>query len=187
MIVSAKEIVLKDGRKCILRCATKNDAQAMLDYLKVSSEETEYLLRYPDEVDSCYTLEGEKQFLEQILHSKYDIMLAAEVDGKIVGNACINGIGNKRKILHRGSFGIALMKDFWGLGIGKELMSYIFEVSDNLIGYELVDLEVVSENKRAICLYEKMGFKKIGERPYGLKLDNGNYFSEVLMCRRKGE
>ena len=45
-----KEILLKDGRKCILRPAGPDDAADMIEYMKVTAAETPWLLRYPDEV-----------------------------------------------------------------------------------------------------------------------------------------
>lgn len=110
-------------------------------------------------------------------------MLVAEVDGKIAGNCGLHGSKQKRKTAHRAGFAIALLQEFWGLGIGTALMTYALDIGENKLGYTVIDLEVVSDNKRAIGLYTKMGFKKIGERPMALKLDSGKYSSEDLMCR----
>ena len=60
-----KEITLKDGRKCILRPTSPDLAEEMIEYLKVTSGETPFLLRYPDEVN--YTPEGEKEILGRLL------------------------------------------------------------------------------------------------------------------------
>ena len=53
---------LKDGRECTLCNALPEHAQGMLDYLSKSAGESEFILRYPDEVH--YTLEGEIRMLE---------------------------------------------------------------------------------------------------------------------------
>ena len=45
-----RKITLKDNRECILRPTMPDDAQDMIEYLKLTSAETEYLLRYPDEI-----------------------------------------------------------------------------------------------------------------------------------------
>ena len=49
MIISPKEFKLKDGRIAQIRSPEEKDAQGMLDYLSLSTEETEFLLRYPEE------------------------------------------------------------------------------------------------------------------------------------------
>ena len=63
MIIEPKTIELKDGRKCVLRNACATDAVQMINYLKVSASETEFILRYPDEVQ--YTEESEAEILEK--------------------------------------------------------------------------------------------------------------------------
>lgn len=183
MKVEPKEVTLKDGRKCIIRNATGADAKDMLNYLRTSGGETEFILRYPDEVDRDYTVENEAELLEGNLNNPECFMLVAEVDGKIAGNCAISGSKRKRKTSHRAGFAIALTKEFWSNGIGTALATYALDIAENQLGYTVIDLEVVSENKRAIGLYTKMGFKKIGERPMALKLDSGKYVSEDLMCR----
>ena len=50
MFFPEKEIPLKDGRIAILRSPHTGDAQAALEYMKITAEETPFLLRTPDEV-----------------------------------------------------------------------------------------------------------------------------------------
>ena len=175
-----RRITLKDGRKCILRPTMPSDAEAMIDYLKLTSAETEYLLRYPDEVN--FTLESEKEILGRILDDKQSVMMVAVVDGKVAGNCSINGIGNKRKICHRCSMAVALYRDYWGLGIGSAMINYLCELAA-AIGYEQIDLEVVAENERAQALYKKCGFTESGKRHNALKFDDGSFHDEILMYK----
>lgn len=156
MKFETREITLKDGRKCLLTPNSPEYAEAMIEYLKLTSAETEFLLRYPDEVK--FTLDSEKEILASLLENPYCIMMAAIVDGKVAGNGSINGIGEKRKIQHRCSMAIALYKEYWNLGIGRAMIDYMTELAAQ-IGWKQVDLEVVAENEQAIRLYEKCGFK----------------------------
>ena len=43
-----EQFTLKDGRKCILRPNGPDLAEPMLEYLKATAGETEFLLRYPE-------------------------------------------------------------------------------------------------------------------------------------------
>ena len=52
-----KTILLKDGRKCILRNGTAGDGEAALANFILTHEQTDYLLSYPDE--STMTAEQE--------------------------------------------------------------------------------------------------------------------------------
>ena len=50
MIFEKKTINLKDGRTGILRPVETKDAEAMIEYLRIVSSETPFLLRNEDEV-----------------------------------------------------------------------------------------------------------------------------------------
>lgn len=51
-----------DGRYFTLRSVEVSDAEAMIDYLRIVSSETPFLLSNEDEV--TYTVESEEQLLE---------------------------------------------------------------------------------------------------------------------------
>ena len=57
MILEDKWITLKDGRKAVIRNPREEDIEGTLNYLRVSAQETEFILRYPEEC-SKYTYEG---------------------------------------------------------------------------------------------------------------------------------
>ena len=175
-----REIVLKDGRKCILKPNSPEYAEAMIEYLTKTSGETEFLLRYPDEVN--YTLESEQEILQCLLEDPYVIMMAAIVDGKVAGNGSVSGIGDKRKIRHRCSMAIALYEEYWGLGIGTAMIGYMTELARE-IGWHQMDLEVVAENEQAQALYKKCGFIESGRRHNALLFDDGTYHDEILMYK----
>ena len=48
-------------------------------------------------------------------------------------------------------------------------------------GTEIVELEYMEGNERGRRLYEKFGFRIIGERPNAFKLKDGTVLSEVFM------
>ena len=180
MRFAPSQIVLKDGRTCVLRPASPEDAEAMIRYMKDTSAETEYLLRYPDEV--TYTVEDEREILKRLLDDPACVMMAAVVDGRVAGNCSISGLGSKRKVLHRCSVAIALYREFWGIGIGAAMLGYLTELARR-IGYQQMDLEVVAENTRAQALYAKCGFIESGRRHHALRFDDGSLHDEILMYR----
>jgi len=175
-----REITLKDGRTCVLKPTGPEVAAEMVAYMKITAGETEWLLRYPDEVN--FTLEGEQDILGKILDDPGHVMMAAIVDGKVAGNASISGIGNKRKILHRCSLAIALYREYWSLGIGRAMIEYLTQLAKE-IGFSQMDLEVVAENTQAQALYRKCGFIETGRRHNALKFDDGSMHDEILMYR----
>lgn len=83
MVVDEKKIILSNGQICILRSPRIDDAVQMIEYLKNSAGETDFLLRYPEEVN--ITVEQEREMLQWYLESKKDVMIVAEIDGEVVG------------------------------------------------------------------------------------------------------
>ena len=182
MIIKDTEFTLKDGRKAMLRSPKDEDIRGVLDYLYVSAGETEFILRYPEECGK-YTYEGEKALFDRINASDNEAMLVCIVDGKVAGNCQIawkTGI----KTRHRASVAIALLKDYWGQGIGTRMfeeMIRIAEANENLIQMEL---EFVEGNTRARALYEKMGFRITGVNPNAIRLRDGTLLNGYCMIRQ---
>ncbi len=180
MIFEEKKINLKDGRICMLRSVEIRDAGNMIEYLRMVSLETPFLLRNGDEV--TYTIEAEEQLLENKRNSPREIMMVAEVEGIIAGNCGIVSIGSLRRVYHRCGFAIALKKDYWNLGIGSAMMDYAFNLAKKM-GYEQVELEVVEGNIRAKKLYEQFGFRETGKNLHALKYDDNSYRDEYKMVK----
>ena len=61
MIIRDIDFTLKDGRKALIRNPRDEDIEGMLDYLYVSSGETEFILRYPEECGK-YTRKAKKPY-----------------------------------------------------------------------------------------------------------------------------
>lgn len=102
------------------------------------------------------------------------------MDGVVVGNAGITSLGTRYKVRHRAEFGISILREFWGLGIGKALMSACISCAKEA-GYEQLELEVVAENTSAVALYKKAGFVEFGRNPKGFKSRISGYQELVSM------
>lgn len=181
MVIEEKKVILKNGQTCILRSPRIEDAAQMIEYLKISAGETDFLLRYPEEVN--VTLEQERDMLQWYLASERNVMLMAEIDGVIVGNSSFVSVGKKIRVRHRCSVGIALYKKVWGLGIGTALLEMLIAKAVEC-DYEQMELDVLSKNDRAIHLYEQMGFVKCGIRPNAIRHKDGTYDDDIIMVRQ---
>ncbi len=174
-----KTITLKDGRTALLRAVCKEDAIPMIAYMKACYEQTPYLMRYPDEF--AVTAEQEATYLERQLVSPDVLMLVCEVEGKLAGN-CQLDLNRWRKTLHRGQVAIALLKDYWGLGIGTAMFKEMIDKARQE-KLEQLELEVIEGNQRAIGLYHKMGFVCTGEKPNAIRLEDGSSLKELMMVK----
>ncbi len=181
MLIEPFEYVLKDGRRAIMRSPTYEDIPGMFEYLRLSAGETEFILRYPEECDK-YTVEGEKLFIDQINSTERGAMLVCIVDGRLVGNCEVRWSGNI-KLRHRAVVGIAIIKEFWGQGIGTRFFEELIRIAEGNPELIQIDLDFVEGNTRARALYEKMGFRIVGLKPNALMLKDGTLLNEVHMSR----
>ena len=178
MIFEDKQITLKDGRTAILKTPCVEDAEKMLNYIKQSCGETDFLARYPEEWDGM-TIESEERWVNNIRSSPNTIAVACYVDGKIAGNCEISFRGGM-KTSHRAIVAIAILKEYWNLGIGSAMFRELIAVAKER-GTEIVELEFIEGNERAKHLYEKHGFNIVSEKPNAFKLKDGTYRKEFYM------
>jgi RimJ/RimL family protein N-acetyltransferase len=175
------EVKDKTGQTIVLRNAEESDAEELIRYLKITTGETPFLAKEPDEV--TLTLEEEKRFIHRCMESERELMLIATINGKHVGNCSLMRIGANKRYAHRCEIAIALYQEYCGRGIGKIMMNTILDFARNL-GYEQAELEVVAGNERAISLYENLGFKKYGAFPDNMKYANGQYADCYWMMKK---
>ncbi|MDE6945101.1 MAG: GNAT family N-acetyltransferase [Lachnospiraceae bacterium] len=174
-----KTITLSNGMECCLRNGTESDGQLVLDNFNLTHSETDYLLTYPDE--NSFDAARESQYLKEKAESEREIELLAIVDGTIVGTAGIDAIGTKYKVRHRAEFGISVVRKYWGLGIGKALLTSCIECAKRA-GYSQLELKVVAENERAVSMYDRAGFVECGRNPKGFCSRIAG-FQEVITMR----
>ena len=180
--MEAVPIVIRDknGEAVLLRSAVPSDAEALLEYLKVTSGETRNLIREREEV--TLTVEQEENFIESYRLSPHRLMLTAFRNGKVLGNCSLVPIGSHRRYAHRCGVAIALYREYWGLGIGRKMLETVLDAAKK-VGYEQAELEVVSTNERAIALYKKLGFVKYGQIPHNMKYTDGSYADTDWMMK----
>lgn len=171
-------IQLKNGMECCLRNGVESDGQAVLDNFNLTHGETDYLLSYPDE--TSFDAMRESQFLKHKAESANEIEILAVIDGVVVGTAGIDAVGTKFKVRHRAEFGISVLKKYWGLGVGRALMEACIQCAKEA-GYVQLELTVVSDNERAIDMYQKAGFVECGRNPKGFRSRTAGFQETVTM------
>ena len=155
--------------------AQAQDASALLEYLKIIGGETENLSFGPE--GAHLDVEAEQAYLGMQAQSHDHIQLLAKVNGEIIGTASLNRKPNRMS--HRAEFGISLKKAWWGCGAASALAQGVLAFARES-GVRQVNLEVRSDNKRAIALYEKLGFRKLCTFP-GFFQINGELIDFDLM------
>ena len=181
MKYEAKEIILKDGRTCVLRSAEKEDAQEMLRYMVQVLGETPYLLSSPEEF-AAMPVEKEEAFIENTLAAEHAVMITAFDGDRIIGSADLRSAGNRIRVRHRCGMGITIRKEYWSVGLGSAIMEAVIDCARKL-GYEQLELDVVAANRRALGLYLKYGFKVYGCHPTKIRYADGTYADDYMMYK----
>lgn len=172
----AIEIPCEDGNlELIVRPAEISDSRALIYLLLELEQETEYLV-----IDRYMDVEQQKALINQYDQSMNSIYLVIESDDQFVGIATLAGSQLPLQS-HRATLGIALLEDYWGYGIGSLLVEELLDFAAHS-NIEMITLEVVSENIKAINLYKKYKFNEVGRFSNYLKYKHLTY-DAVLMER----
>lgn len=107
------------------------------------------------------------------------VFYVAELEGKIVGLAYLEG-GKRARTAHCVNLGIGVLSEFNNMGIGtiltKELIRFAYEGEC----IAKIDLQVKSDNIKAIELYKKNGFVPEGKTSRALFID-GEFYDYLNM------
>ena len=173
-----KTFLAKNGKEVLLRNGEAADGAAVLENFNQTHAETDYLLTYPDE--NRFDAEQEGRFLARKTESPREIELLAVVDGKVVGTAGVDAVGSKYKVAHRAEFGISVLKEYWGLGIGRAMTETCIQCARDA-GYVQLELSVVADNARAVAMYQRAGFVECGRNPRGFNSRTAGYQEVISM------
>lgn len=158
----------------IIKEARPEDAAKLIEYTKIVGAQTDNLSFGKEGAGDTHEVE---EFIKIISSDPKSVMYFAWKNDDIVG--CANISGMKRRMSHRANFAISVAKSEWGSGIGSALLEKCISFAkDNEI--EIINLDTRSDNIRAISLYKKFGFIKIGQMPAFSKI-NGEYIDADLM------
>lgn len=160
-----------------IRKAEISDAAALIEYLNIIGGESDFLTFGPGEFGR--SVEAEAEFIENALKKKNALFLVAEAGGRIAGNLNFSG-GPRERNAHTGEFGVSVLKEYWGKGIGEELVRHLISWSQSSGVIRKINLRVRTDNTRGISLYKKLGFAEEGivRRDF---LIGGDFYDSMLM------
>ncbi len=174
-----KKHVLKDGTELVIRNLVPGDAAEIAEFSRAVDAQSMFIGRDSRE-SYLITEETElKKIQDQAINDRF-FRIVSEIDGKIIGDCGVKCVRENIRFLHRCNIGLVIDKEYWGLGIGKILMEESIEWAKKN-GYEQMELETVTENKRGIALYEKLGFVKTGTILRSMKYADGTYIDSLAM------
>ena len=149
----------------IIREASPEDAELLIAFMKQVGGESDNLTYGPDGLPISF--EQERAFLQMMKSEKRSVFLCAWKDGKLVGTGSLSAL--PRRMNHRAELSVSVVRREWGHGIGSMMMDALITYAREH-GIEILNPEVRSDNMRAVRLYEKCGFKRIGTSPAFFKI-----------------
>ncbi|HXW37161.1 MAG TPA: GNAT family N-acetyltransferase [Nitrososphaerales archaeon] len=175
---------MADGRVITFRSLKQGDLEMMMGFANsLVAERT----TNPDIgvlIDRRVTKKSETEFLAKMLKGIRNgsvVSVAAVCDGTLAGHTAVSR-RTQRDVRHTGVLGIAVHKDFRDRGVGQRMLRLVLDRAEKE-GIRLVELQVFGNNARAIHLYEKAGFKRMGVLPKGI-FRNGNFIDDLRMYRQ---
>jgi len=167
-----------------IREVTTQDAQEMLHYLQQIGGESHNL---------SFGAEGlpidEKQ--EEAIISQYqrhtiNKQWCAVKDQHIIG-VCDLHVPDRKRMQHRASLAISVRKPYWHQGVGHALMQTMMDYAKTKKQITMIALEVLTDNARAIALYQHFGFQKVGTMHQFFQIENIFYDADIMECDLRKE
>jgi len=175
-----KTVVLRDGRKVLLRdLSPKDSASELRAFIASFVKEGAFISR--DEVPS---MKEQKEWLKgQFGKMKKGeaIQIIAESGGRIVGKA--SAARESRKERNNVELGIAVLPTFRGASLGKLMLQNVIARVKTEMKPKNIALAVLEPNKRAHALYRKVGFRDFARFPNWL-LHEGKYYDKIYLILR---
>lgn len=162
-----------------IRSAVEADAKALSDLRLQIDGETENLDR--ERGEAFLDPRDFQNIIKADSDGDRNLFLVAETNGRLIGFSRCEGTELKR-FRHRVEFGVGVIKEFWGYGIGKNLLNESILWADEN-GVKKMTLNVMETNEGAVKLYEKLGFEVEGILRKDKQLSDGEYYNMLVMGR----
>ena len=178
MKISKQEFNVK-GIPYIIRPVVFTDAKNLSEVRLQIDGETQNLDR--EKGEAFIDVYGFEQLIKADTENEKNLFLVAVVDDKIVGFSRCEGNSLKR-FVHKVEFGVGVLKEYWGYGIGKNLLKESVGWCDSN-GIRKITLNVLESNEAAMTLYEKFDFKTEGILKNDKILADGQFYNTIVMGR----
>ncbi len=130
------------------------------------------------------TLETWRKTIEGWLNDERVHDFVADISGKVVGAIHLKvGEGRER---HVGTISMAVHDAYQGQSIGKMLMLTVIDLADNWLNLLRLQLEVYTDNERAVNLYKRFDFEIEGKKR-GDGFRAGVYIDSYVMGRLRSQ
>jgi len=168
-----RERVLEGGRRVVLRPMTSQDEAALADFFRRMPAEDRQVFK--DDVTDDRVIQ---RWCRSLDYGKI-LPLLAVAENRIVADATLHRSGI-RASWHVATVRLSVEPGYRGIGLAKALVRELVEVAP-LLGVAYVDAEMLPQQKRAIRLFEELGFVTVGTLPQHVRDVQDRFHDVVLM------
>lgn len=160
------------------------DAQNVVSW--ANNPEVREALRFYSFFQGSLTLNRQLYFFYRMIESKNDQVFIVETkSGEFLGTCGLHDIDRFNNNLR---FGIIIFnKNYLRKGYGKEILNLLLRFSFENLGMNKVYLTPRTDNKLAIYIYKRLGFKKEGIMRKEYKVREGQYIDPLRMSILRDE
>ncbi|WP_239750494.1 GNAT family N-acetyltransferase [Mammaliicoccus sp. H-M34] len=160
-----------------VRLLNKNDVIEFRDLRLLSLQTDAQAFASLYEIEISYPL---SKFEKRLESSDMKFTIGGFEDDKLV---CVATFYREpvKKLNHKGNL-VAMYchLDYRSTGIASRVVNKLIQLASELNELKFIDLSVLSNNKRAIEFYKKMGFQKYATEPKAI-FDGVSYYDEDMM------
>ncbi len=168
-------VVFLNGLGVTIRAALEGDAPELVRHFNACGGESTFLSFGSGEYYRTEVEEAER--IQASSAENNHLYLTAWVGGALVATLAV-WAPTRARLRHVGEFGVAVRKEFWGHGLGPELLRRMLDWARSG-ALQKVSLKVRSDNTRAIEMYQQLGFVVEGTLRNEIKLNDG--YRDVLL------
>jgi RimJ/RimL family protein N-acetyltransferase len=177
-LIEPKTYHLKNGTSFTVRVGEQADATQLIENGKHFVENGDGQVLVPGELNP--SLEDEYKWIENHRSKSNNLLLVAEIHGRLLGHIDFYG-ANRKRLQHTGHFGMGVRQEYRSQGVGRALLSRMIEWAQAHPVIEKINLQVVGDNTKAIALYQSLGFIEDGRKRNEIRLENGTAIDDVSM------
>ncbi len=162
------KVQTRSGKTYEQRSFTAEDAEALQIFFYQSALESTHTLHYKEKNIPVSKIQ---ERCNQSLESPCDLFLGAFDNDKIIGQLLFRVSHPEHPwVKHVGEFGMTVLKDYWGQGVGSALLEQMEDFAKS-IGITRIEAKVRVSNARGIALYKKSGYEIEGSRKKAALID----------------
>ena len=160
-----------------IRQSSPGDVDAIVRLYQAAGAAGGGLARSPDEVTGDYV----NAFLSKALNGGV-ALVAVDDSGAIIGEIHASPLGPRSFAHVLGDLTIAIHPAWQGRGIGRRIFAALLEiVAAQMPHVHRVELVTQESNKRALAMYESLGFEREGRMKNRIRVADGSLDDDIPM------